>query len=115
MNNPPREPDSRALLVGLAAGEDLPPLDLLEKGTVPFHEPGLDELVAGGLASGRLRFTTDYAETRGTDLIIVAVPHHLHAEVIPKIAAAEYRDWREMLRVLSSERLPSAYPCAGGG
>jgi UDPglucose 6-dehydrogenase len=31
-------------------------------GEVPFHEPGLDELLHKNLASGRLRFSTDYAE-----------------------------------------------------
>jgi UDPglucose 6-dehydrogenase len=31
-------------------------------GQVPFHEPGLDELLVRNLASGRLRFTTDLAE-----------------------------------------------------
>ncbi|MDP9799418.1 UDPglucose 6-dehydrogenase [Catenuloplanes nepalensis] len=35
----------------------------LSAGSVPFHEPGLDELLRRNLASGRLRFTTDYAET----------------------------------------------------
>jgi UDPglucose 6-dehydrogenase len=34
----------------------------LSGGQVPFHEPGLDELLVRNLASGRLRFTTDYAE-----------------------------------------------------
>jgi UDPglucose 6-dehydrogenase len=34
----------------------------LAAGQVPFHEPGLDELLRGNLASGRLRFTTSYAE-----------------------------------------------------
>jgi UDPglucose 6-dehydrogenase len=34
----------------------------LSDGQVPFHEPGLDELLVRNLASGRLRFTTDYAE-----------------------------------------------------
>jgi UDPglucose 6-dehydrogenase len=34
----------------------------LSGGEVPFHEPGLDELLVRNLASGRLRFTTDYAE-----------------------------------------------------
>jgi len=34
----------------------------LASGRVPFHEPGLDELLAKHTASGRLRFTTSYAE-----------------------------------------------------
>src|SRR4029453_1032720 len=32
-------------------------------GSVPFHEPGLDELLRRNLAAGRLRFSTDYRET----------------------------------------------------
>ncbi|HEY8532761.1 MAG TPA: UDP-glucose/GDP-mannose dehydrogenase family protein [Micromonospora sp.] len=35
----------------------------LANGVVPFHEPGLDELLRRNLATGRLRFTTDYKET----------------------------------------------------
>jgi UDPglucose 6-dehydrogenase len=34
----------------------------LRAGQVPFHEPGLPELIQKHTASGRLRFTTDYAE-----------------------------------------------------
>jgi UDPglucose 6-dehydrogenase len=34
----------------------------LTGGQVPFHEPGLDELLRANVASGRLRFTTSYAE-----------------------------------------------------
>ncbi|MEV8505243.1 UDP-glucose/GDP-mannose dehydrogenase family protein [Actinoplanes sp. NPDC051475] len=34
----------------------------LSAGQVPFHEPGLDELLRGNLASGRLRFTTSYEQ-----------------------------------------------------
>jgi UDPglucose 6-dehydrogenase len=34
----------------------------LISGTVPFHEAGLSELVQDGIASGRLRFTTAYAD-----------------------------------------------------
>src|SRR4051812_10169737 len=34
----------------------------LAGGQVPFHEPGLDELLRTNLASGRLRFVTSYAE-----------------------------------------------------
>ncbi|MEV0907075.1 UDP-glucose dehydrogenase family protein [Streptomyces hokutonensis] len=33
----------------------------LQAGRVPFHEPGLPELIAKHTASGQLRFTTDYA------------------------------------------------------
>jgi UDPglucose 6-dehydrogenase len=35
----------------------------LSGGEVPFHEPGLDELLRRNLAAGRLRFSTDIAET----------------------------------------------------
>jgi UDPglucose 6-dehydrogenase len=34
----------------------------LQSGRVPFHEPGLPELIARHTASGRLRFTTSYEE-----------------------------------------------------
>ena len=34
----------------------------LSAGEVPFHEPGLDELLRKNLAAGRLRFTTSYEE-----------------------------------------------------
>ncbi|HEX6498041.1 MAG TPA: UDP-glucose/GDP-mannose dehydrogenase family protein [Micromonosporaceae bacterium] len=34
----------------------------LAGGEVPFHEPGLDELLRKNLAAGRLRFTTSYQE-----------------------------------------------------
>jgi UDPglucose 6-dehydrogenase len=34
----------------------------LQSGRAPFHEPGFEELLRRGLAAGRLRFTTDYAE-----------------------------------------------------
>ena len=35
---------------------------LLASGSLPFYEPGLDEVLSRALASGRLRFTTDIAE-----------------------------------------------------
>jgi UDPglucose 6-dehydrogenase len=34
----------------------------LAAGQTPIHEPGLDEIINRNLSSGRLRFTTDYAE-----------------------------------------------------
>jgi len=48
-------------------------IERLHHGDLPVHEPGLDEMVAEGIANGRLRFTVDYAQTRTTELVIVAV------------------------------------------
>ncbi len=37
-------------------------IDRLNRGEVPIHEPGLDEMIARNMAKGRLRFTTDASE-----------------------------------------------------
>ncbi len=37
-------------------------IERLNRGEVPIHEPGLDEMIARNMAKGRLRFTTDAAE-----------------------------------------------------
>ncbi|HET6561476.1 MAG TPA: UDP-glucose/GDP-mannose dehydrogenase family protein [Marmoricola sp.] len=37
-------------------------VEALARGEVPFHEPGLDELVARHVAEGRLQFTTSWAD-----------------------------------------------------
>src|ERR1700748_3030841 len=37
-------------------------IDQLSEGRIPFFEPGLSELLAGHVASGRLRFTSSYEE-----------------------------------------------------
>jgi UDPglucose 6-dehydrogenase len=46
----------------LGVDVDAPKISKLAAGEVPFHEPGLDELLHKNLSAGRLRFTTDYAE-----------------------------------------------------
>lgn len=49
-------------------------IDSLNKGKVPFYEPKLAELLASGLASGNLKFTTSYQEAiNDADVVIVAV------------------------------------------
>ncbi len=45
----------------------------LSKGEAPFFEPGLPEILAEGIASGRLRFTTDMSEARGAKIHFVGV------------------------------------------
>ena len=37
-------------------------VEKLQRGEIPIHEPGLDDLVQRNAASGRLRFTTDIAD-----------------------------------------------------
>ncbi|MDY6056156.1 UDP-glucose/GDP-mannose dehydrogenase family protein [Micrococcus sp.] len=48
-------------------GLDVDPLkvEALSSGVVPFHEPGLEEMIERHVSSGRLRFTTDYKEVGG--------------------------------------------------
>ena len=40
----------------------------LQAGIPPFHEPGFEDLLAAGLETGRLRFTTDYADLARADV-----------------------------------------------
>lgn len=47
-------------VIGLDVDADK--IDALRQGIVPFHEPGLPELLREQVESGRLRFTTDVAE-----------------------------------------------------
>jgi UDPglucose 6-dehydrogenase len=47
----------------------------LRGGTIPIHEPGLEEIVARGGEAGRLRFTTDLADTvRRSTFVFICVP-----------------------------------------
>ena len=45
-------------------------IEKLEKGEVPFFEPGITELVAKGVKEGRLSFTTDIAQAVDKALVI---------------------------------------------
>jgi UDPglucose 6-dehydrogenase len=45
-------------------------IELLERGEMPIYEPGLDEIVARNVRSGRLKFTTDDAEAIDRGLVI---------------------------------------------
>lgn len=45
-------------------------IERLEKGDVPFYEPGLSELVAKGVREQRLAFTTDFARAVERALVI---------------------------------------------
>ena len=45
----------------------------LSDGTAPFFEPGLQEILSEGIASGRLRFTTDIAQAAGAQVHFIGV------------------------------------------
>jgi len=45
----------------------------LSAGETPFYEPGLDEILHAGLASGRLTFSTDYADLAGAEVHFIGV------------------------------------------
>jgi UDPglucose 6-dehydrogenase len=49
-------------------------IDMLRSGKVPFYEPGLAELLTENLRTGRLHFTTDFAEVADfADLHLICV------------------------------------------
>lgn len=61
-------------------GHDVIGIDVLEaqvaalsEGKAPFFEPGLPELLEGGVADGSLRFTTDPSEAKAADVHFICV------------------------------------------
>src|SRR3712207_6022951 len=46
---------------------------LLSAGRAPFFEPGLIEILAPAVTSGRLRFSTDFEDARGAQVHFIAV------------------------------------------
>src|SRR4030067_3786214 len=52
-------------------GRDVDPhkIAILQQGGVPIYEPGLEELIKSNVAAGRLRFTTDVAESVSHGLV----------------------------------------------
>src|SRR4030067_3197990 len=49
-------------------------VNLLQKGVVPFYEPGLEELMRKNMNEGRLQFSGNIAETiRKSEVILIAV------------------------------------------
>jgi UDPglucose 6-dehydrogenase len=62
----------------IGVDSDAAMVESLSRGAAPTFEPGLDDLLAKVLPTGRLRFTTDYAEAADADVhfICVGAPTH---------------------------------------
>ena len=52
---------------------DTAKVEQLDRGTAPFYEPGLDELLRDGRASGRLSFSTSFADAARAQLHFLCV------------------------------------------
>ena len=61
-------------VIGVEVGPER--IKTLLDGRMPFHEPGLTELVAENRRRGRLAFTSDPTAVVGADIVFVAVGTH---------------------------------------
>jgi UDPglucose 6-dehydrogenase len=58
----------------ICVDKDADKIAALERGEIPIHEPGLDDLVARNVAEKRLAFTTDLASSvAGAEAVFIAV------------------------------------------
>jgi UDPglucose 6-dehydrogenase len=57
----------------IAIDNDATKIESLSRGVPPIYEPGLGELLASVLATGRLSFSTDYAKAAGADVHFICV------------------------------------------
>jgi len=57
----------------IALDSDAAKVESLSRGVAPMFEPGLEELLVRALATGRLRFTTDYTQVRGAAVHFICV------------------------------------------
>ncbi|MGP5413702.1 UDP-glucose dehydrogenase family protein [Brachybacterium paraconglomeratum] len=77
----------------------------MQAGRAPFHEPGFEEILRRGLAAGRLRFTTDYAEIAHADV-------HFLGLGTPQRADGFGADLRSLEAAVAS--LAAVLPARGG-
>src|SRR5674476_656862 len=69
----------------------------LARGETPFYEPGLQKLLERTLATGRLTFTSDYADAAAADVhfLCVGTPqrHGEYAAALTCVAAPGWWIW----------------------
>jgi UDPglucose 6-dehydrogenase len=80
---------------------DAEKIGALRQGTIPFYEPGLEEVVARNVGAGRLFFTESYAEgLKDAELVFIAVntPPGLSGEADLSYARAAFSSAVDHLR-----------------
>ena len=58
---------------GIGVDTDPNKVAMLQRGELPFYEPGLDTLLADQMKTGRLNFTTDFSAVKDADVHFVCV------------------------------------------
>ena len=88
-------------------GVDIDPakVAILQSGTVPFYEPGLDEVLARNIAVGRLRFTTSLEEAAAFASI------HFICVGTPQLAGSQRADMSQVFGSIDG-RAPHLQPGA---
>ncbi|MGE0600088.1 MAG: UDP-glucose/GDP-mannose dehydrogenase family protein [Dehalococcoidia bacterium] len=76
---------------------------LYQSGKSPIHEPGLDELVAKGIASGRLKFRDSYPEFIDAEIVFIAVNTPGSSE-----GAADLRAVRDAVTCVAARLAPGS-------
>jgi UDPglucose 6-dehydrogenase len=96
----------------LGIDRDAVTIENLRQGRAPLYEPGLNELIAEGLASGQLSFTTELSTFSDVDLLWVAfdtpVDDEDHADIdfVRDSITATFPYLRDSAVVLISAQLP---------
>lgn len=102
----------------------------LSAGHAPFFETGLPEILASALSTGRLRFSTDISEVRGSSVHFIAVGTPQRAEsnaadmtfvdsavsaLLPHLAAGDVVVGKSTVPVGSALRLAAMVDASGSG
>ena len=88
-------------------------IDKLNRGIVPIHEPGLEELIHRNVASGRIRFTTNYPKSIASSLvcfICVDTPigenGHANLEYVKQVATSIAEHMQEHRIIVNKSTVP---------
>jgi len=90
----------------------------LREGQSPIFEPGLSDLLASGLTSGRLRFTTDLGEgVRHAQVLFIAIGTPPRADGAPDLSAIEgaVREMAPHIQSRLTVVMKSTVPVGTGG